>query len=78
MWPKTSHLLPVWPRDNKILDTPGIGVLPKEWLALQEIQNTNMRTLKEKFVISQSIEEAIDMTDTRALTKGTQVIMGEL
>ena len=23
MWPKTTRLLPVWPRDAKRLDTPG-------------------------------------------------------
>ena len=25
VWPKTSPLLPVWPRDAKMLDTPGDG-----------------------------------------------------
>ena len=78
MWPKTTHLLPVWPMDDKRLDSPGLGFPLKLWLALQEIQNTNMKILEEKLGVSHSIKEAIYMANTRALMRGTQVTMGEI
>jgi hypothetical protein len=41
VWPKTTHLLPMWPREAKRLDTPGVqpyacltwGLNRREWSA---------------------------------------------